>query len=418
MTQLDSLASHSCASPEARGIPWLGMIAIATVLSSGCMTAPHRPPLIEEVSRQELTHQEVGYPLFDFVARFSRVVESTADGMVAANPDPQIRRNALLWKINAVPAALLALEHQDHVAMVIDLWVFCLQMTAYLETGAGQGLFGDQQPVAIAAARELQGGIGGIAAEVIKAEALPEVKESIAQWAETHPLEDIHFARTSILSQDADLMNGQTTGLFGTVNTLAGQAADLRGILMLQADQMPRLARWQAELLIEETSERIVGALMTNAFALIGAERAIILESVDRQRKETIQTMLEAIQAERLAILEGILHERKVILLEVGKLVTETLDEFRSFVTTQRIEVAKMVDAQRRATIQDLRTEPLTLKHDVDAVIRSATDLVFGRLVILFGVSYVVLLGTLILGYFILRKPRERTASSTQDRTT
>jgi len=331
---------------------------------------------MEEVRRQEVSAEEVGYPLFDFTARFSRAVESAADQIVAKNPDPRIRRNALLWKLNAVPASFLALEHADPAAMVIDLWAFCLQMTEYLESGAGRELFGDRQPVGIAAARGLEAEIGALTARIVKEEALPVLEQTIEEWAREHPLQDIHFARTSILSLQARLMDVQPAGLFQTVNTVAGQVADLKGRLALYADQLPRQARWQAELLTEEVFVRIVGAQITNAFALISAEREAVLESIERQRLET----LEMLQSERERILERVSAEREAVLGRTAELADQVLGQVDGMLADQVVSLTNHVQRQRLDTLEFIRSERMVLTRDAEQIALAAVREVYSRL--------------------------------------
>ena len=53
--------------------------------------------------------------------RFADQVEQTADRIGAATPDPAVRRRALAFKIDAVPAVYTAAFRADPLAGVIDL---------------------------------------------------------------------------------------------------------------------------------------------------------------------------------------------------------------------------------------------------------------------------------------------------------
>ena len=70
--------------------------------------------------------------------RFADQIEETADRIGAATPDPAIRRRALAFKIDAVPAVYTAAFRADPLAGVIDAWALAYQVDHYLKDGAGR----------------------------------------------------------------------------------------------------------------------------------------------------------------------------------------------------------------------------------------------------------------------------------------
>ena len=374
-----------------------GLIALA-----GCSTTPKPLPLTSELSRQDVTTAQINYQLFDFVTRFSRGVEQAADQIANDSPDATARRNALLWKLYAIPACYLATEHSDPLAMLVDLWALCVQQTAYFESGAGKDLFGRQQTVAIHASRKLESEISGMATNLVKPEALAPARKEIIQWANEHPLEDHLFARSSIVTMLAEAFPDRPAGIFQTLNTVQGELADLKGRLALHADVLPRQARWQAELLADQAAGPLVGAQMTNAFRMIALEREAILTAINRQRIET----LEVLRAERVAALQSVSDQRVATLEETRKIMKEMLAETGRIADAQREALVQAVNTQRKAALADLRAEPLVLRHDVEPLVMSALDRVFARMFLLLGISYVVLLGTALLWHIWIRRQR------------
>ena len=57
--------------------------------------------------------------------------------------------------MNAIPACQRAAFQSDPLAGYLDVWVLCEQMLQYFERGEGRDLFGEWQPIAVGAARQL-----------------------------------------------------------------------------------------------------------------------------------------------------------------------------------------------------------------------------------------------------------------------
>jgi hypothetical protein len=295
------------------------------------------------------------------------------------------------------------LEHSDPLAMVIDLWALCLQMTEYLESGAGRELFGSQQTWAIAAALELEADIGGVAARVVRPEALPGLTEEVIDWAREHPLQDIYFARTSILSLHAQLMAERPAHLLQTMSTVAGQVADLKGRLALYADQLPRLARWQAELLTEEASERIVAAQLTRALDALREERAIVLQSIERQRLDT----LEVLQTERELLLERLREERETLVGQTAELADEVMDKVEALVGSQILSLTNHVQRQRLDTLEFIRSERMALSQDAEHIAVQGVAEIYNRLWLVLAATWFGVAALLVLARRLFRDNRK-----------
>ncbi|MBI3805268.1 MAG: hypothetical protein HY282_16075 [Nitrospirae bacterium] len=345
--------------------PWpqAVMLGLWMMLAAGCATRSKPAPLMAETKQAEVTRKEINYQLFDFVARYSRRIEFAADQIAEATSDPKVQYQSLLWKLHAVPAAFLAIVHQDPVAILVDLWALCAQQTAYFASGAGKDLFGDQQGVAVTTVRQLETEVMAMATDLLRPKSVVAAREGIARWTEEHPLENHQFARTSIISIMARIFPDGTAGPFQTLNSMPAEIADLKGRLTLQMDQLPRQARWQAELMATDLAGRLVAQQLTSAFQWVKTEREAVLADIERQRLAT----LEAIRQERRIILQGI-------------------------------------EEMRKATLAELRAQPLALQIDVEKTGLALVDRVFARLMVLFAVGYGVVLVTILLAYAFLRR--------------
>lgn len=345
------------------------MIGLWVMLVAGCATRSKPAPLMEETKQAQVTRKEINYQLFDFVARYSRRIEFAADQIAGSTSNPEVQRQSLLWKLGAVPAASLAIVHQDPAAVLVDLWALCAQQTAYFTTGAGKHLFGDQQGVAVTTARQLETEAAAMATDLLRPELVVAAQEGIARWTAEHPLENHQFARTSIISMMARIFPDGTAGLSQTLNSMQAEVADLKGRLTLQMDHLPRQARWQAELVATDLAGRWVAQQLTSVFQWGKTEREVVLADIERQRLAT----LEAIRQERRIVLQGI-------------------------------------EEMRKATLAELRAQPLALQIDAEKTGSALVDRVFARLMVLFAVGYGVVLVTILLAYAFLRRQQRTRA--------
>ena len=378
-----SLARRFC--PSYRG----ALAGLGLLLAVGCTSGAKRTPLMTETKQPTVTRREINYQLFDFVARYSRTIEGSADQIAAATANPAVRRQALLWKIYAVPAAFLALEHQDPVAVLLDLWALCVQQTDYLTEGAGRDLFGDQQPVAVTAVRRLETEAERLATGLLRPESVVTARQEIAKWSREHPLENSQFARPSIISVMARIFPDGSAGLFQTLNSLEAEVADLKGRLTLQVDSLPRQARWQAELMATDS-----------VAPLIAGEREAVLADVDRQRVAT----LEAVRQERIAVLQAVTTEREAVVTVARELVANSLADVERIAAKERKEILKGINLLSQETREDLRARPLPLELKVEESALAILDHLWPRVLLLAAVGYLVFLGTLVLGYIIVRR--------------
>jgi hypothetical protein len=121
----------------------IGLIAALTI---GCQTVQFKSRLMEknksEGTQYKKSAAELRIYLDELTGIFSGTIEQAADQIIAASPANEIKRHALLWKINGIPAAYGALFQPDPAIAIIDTWSFSMQMVDYFERGPGKADFG------------------------------------------------------------------------------------------------------------------------------------------------------------------------------------------------------------------------------------------------------------------------------------
>jgi hypothetical protein len=123
---------------------------------AGCQQMHASEGLLETtVPHSALSSVKLRALLNDFIPRFSDQVEESADRILAESTDPEIQRNALLWKSNSISACFQAASRTDPLAAYLDVWILCRQMTQLIEAPSPSPYFGTSQGLAVPTSRQL-----------------------------------------------------------------------------------------------------------------------------------------------------------------------------------------------------------------------------------------------------------------------
>jgi len=334
----------------------------------GCQSQP-RKTLLERVEAQtgkklrttpdqlRLKTQYAALPL-------SGIIEAHADMILVDTQDPDVRKAALLWKINGIPAIQQAAFQPDPFLAFSDLWVLSVQMRLFFEEGYGKEALKRWHPVAVEGTRKVESIAETLAREISADGDISAAEEKIEAWSREHPIETLHFIRPSLTILMAAELGGQELGTFEIVEAVAVGVADLSQQMSAYADYLPKQARWQTELLLEglTATEKVdqalsefvrvskdidrLTSLAETAPNTVAKERAIILKalardldralaSLDGQRRAT----LEVLEKERRAVMDNVKTERAAMSADI---------------TTERIAVLKEIEQQRQETLTKL----------------------------------------------------------------
>lgn len=182
------------------------------------------------------------------VQPMSGVIVSSADQIMATTSDRAVRREALLWKMQAVPALHEALFQPNPMTAAGDAWAFTFQMADYFDKGPGARAMGEARGIALAASQRLEAEMARVAASLTISGDVSRTREYVRNWAASHPITQSIAARESALS---DVMEKELAASFSTTE-LAGNIMvsvdDLNRRLDIYSAQVPDQSRWQAEL--------------------------------------------------------------------------------------------------------------------------------------------------------------------------
>ena len=331
--------------------------------------------------------------MYEYSITFAADVDLAATAIERRAADSTVRRNALLWKVRAIPEMRKACFRLEAVSALVDAWIFARQMDQLFTEGAGASAFGTFQPEAVEVSHRLvqqMREIGGSIA--VSPEATAEFERKfIDPWLAEHPLRDITFVRESPIARFAEQSRARGD-MFQSVGTMEDLAVSLSQQARIYLADLPRQIRGEVDLmrfdmLSSEDLASMQGDLHTSAAAadriaataealspFVLNERRIVLEEVSRQRA----LVMDAISVEReqaiAAIIRALAAERGELLRNLESQRLATLE----WATAERRETTADVRRELAASMEALRGERAVVVDDV----RHIVDVVLLRVAI------------------------------------
>jgi hypothetical protein len=351
--------------------------------------------------REDVRVETLRARMFEYSVTFAAEVDLAASAIERRAVDSTVRRNALLWKVRAIPEMRKACFRLEPVSALIDAWIFARQMDQLFREGAAAGAFGTFQPEAVDVSRRLVDEMREIGGSIaVSPAARAEFEHRVIDpWLVEHPLRDITFVRESPIARFAEQSRarGDTLQSVGTMEDLAlslsQQAriylADLprqvRGELdLLRSDMLPAegVASMQGDLHVSAAAADRIASTAEGISSLVPNEREIVLDEMSRQRA----LVMEAVSVEReravAAAVRALAAERIELLRNVESQRLATLE----WATAERREAIAIVHRELAGSINALRGERAVVVNDL----RHIVDMILLR-VALFLVAAVVL---------------------------
>jgi hypothetical protein len=364
------------------------------------------PQIVESAAELQLRSFEMGRNL-------STRIEAAADAIAAESDDPKARRNALLWKISAIPLVQEAAVRNDPQVAAVDLLAYTMQQVDYLTIGSGRSSFGPQQAIAVDAARDgLRDAIAFASSALRSGKLSASFEASLREWAAGHPMSGPSLRRASILASDWKALGLSDTSLVATIGNLDRTIANISYRLSYLRETVAAEARWNAQLAAEDAlaapkidsifssgtaTLQSVGKLADDAPALIAREREALLGDLDRQRV----ALMGDVGRERATVMSDLDRERLALMREIDRQRELTVQDFGA----QRVALEALLVSERKAVMDRLGQERIEAFQSADGlIVRSIDHLgsVLGR--IAWGIALAALLvaaaflgGTLVL---------------------
>jgi hypothetical protein len=366
----------------------LGILAAGV---SGCslisLRSPEKPLSTRDLNARILTHE--------YSARFISGVAQRADEIAAASDAADVRLNALRWKIAAAGASARAASQMAPMLSLLDSWALAQQMRDFLTSGAGQALFGSQQPAAVSLAVTLASEAQDMARTLSTPVEFAAAQRFIDGYVTQHPITGLDFARASVLDLWAR-ESGTQVKLVDTLGTIPEAMSETGDLVRMYGDTVPSQLLWRAQLAAQESG----------------------INSAE------LQTALHELN-ERIAKLSQMANQAPGRFADITRETREKFDEswmqlihaidntgtmLSSSASSERAELVKAVDAERAAATADAQRVAgemiRSAGEEARRLVREVVLLAIVVALVLFGLPFAA-------GYYVGQaRARRRTAST------
>jgi hypothetical protein len=296
----------------------------------------------------------------EFVVLYSARIELCADKILAGASDPATRKNALLWKINGISACFQAASRPDPLGAYLDIWILNRQMIHLFDSPAGGELLGPWQVVVSEECHSLDQRLQHID-QVLGGE-LRLGRDFVAAFAADFPLSNLYFDREPIASRYIEEVEAPVRELYQVLANLDENVDELKKLTILHAQHIPKLARWEAQLLLLDTTQLATVQRPLEDFSLTA-------EAVSRVAHIT-ETVPELLQRERHALHEIVSDERRDTLLALDGMRQETVQQLES----ERAIVLDAIRQERHEVMDALHDERQALSQELSADVSRALE--------------------------------------------
>ena len=344
------------------------LLGLVASLCGSCSAVPEQQGLLEaEIPDAKVSSRNLRAMVSEYVPSYAHKIEATADKILAGSEDPSMRRNALLWKINAISAGFGAASRPDPLASYFDLWVLTRQMRHLFEL-AEQPQFGPWQADAIATCQQLDVRLVEINNKLDSH--LTFVESFVEETAREHPMSDLYFDRTPLATENIEKIHRPKHDVLHVVASMQDDVKDMQRLSALYAEYLPKQARWQAELLaldmhkspvVESTLADLTVAssamhqLAASASKMqknLDHQLAAMPQLVDTQRQLATQDLIQMqaatlaqLRAEREAVMLAVHQEQQAVRQWVQATATGSVD--RADAITRKRIVQSASEAER-----------------------------------------------------------------------
>ncbi|MEN2284219.1 hypothetical protein AAGF08_18895 [Algoriphagus sp. SE2] len=334
----------------------------------------------------ELSPLELRVTMNDFFYKFSRTITESADSIMSVSSNASIDKEALTWKMNAIPVANASIYNNDPFLGFVDVAVFTYQMKLYFEQGAGKGLFGDYQQIAVRTLDLLWEDLLNIGRNLVPDNDISEGTKIVTDFAKEHPITSSYFIRQSTIPLMTKIQTAEKVTFKGLAVDMAQSLDGLRSQVSSYMEVLPKEVRWEAEYLLNNTLNNPELTGRFDSLARLLERMVLFIESSPELIENQREGAFKDISTERNAVIQALRQEREIILNEIKS--------EREIVLALLIEELTL---QRQATFQDLTTlttQSLEMTFDkMDGMV----DKLYWRTVILISILIVLVFAGLIV---------------------
>lgn len=342
------------------------LVSLLLLPLCGCAELPRAlssvtEPLGLSTPANEMTESELHSELAEFSARFASVMGSLGERVISDGASAQVRRRALLLRVQLVPLVQQHALDRDPRSGYVALLSLTVMLRLYVTAEDGHLDFGPHQKVVAASVRQLEDELVELGGRFLEPDRLDPLRDEIETFArENRPTRDFTTARVedSLFEAKSDPRFTRILELpmapFRALSGVEQGPAAIREFTQTARTfaaivaTLPMQLRWQADLLVYET---------LRAEAVSDALGALEQTAASAQRLSAASERLPEDLAQALAASEAPLRALDDTLVRVGDLL-EPLRSTASEIAHAGNAWADLVDEDDRGDGRDGSDEP------------------------------------------------------------
>jgi hypothetical protein len=390
---------------------YCGLLGLLIFLCGCASQTTRKTALIKSTKGFESSAAELSAHNQSLLGLYSAEIETATDKIMFSSPSASTRRQALVWKVEAIPILQRCLLNTDPLAAAIDAWAFIFQMIDYMNQPAVKQGWGEFHPVIMETLDRMNAEMEQLLRDAAPSADLAAARERIHTWARAHPIEVGLSGRKSV---DAVLISQTEQSDLGTrasIKALGESIGDLTARLDSYNAYLPKQARWQAELLLSDTARNPqVAAAMSNLAVVSSAleKTSGKMDELPEMMGQMRQAVLADVEGQRLAG-QAFLHQERLETLDsLDQLRVDTMADIdherlaaTADVRQERKIVLASLENEREVVMNELHAAGDKALQDFDSRSRSLIDHFFLRVLELFLLA--LLLGSLVT-WLLLRR--------------
>lgn len=321
-------------------MPILGCAAV--LLGAGCslisVKSPERPLSVRDLNARILTRE--------LSSQFVAAVARCAEDIAATETDPAVLDNALRWEIAAVAESWRAATRITPIMSLLDSWALGVQMKAFMADGAAGGaLFGGHQQVVREVSDNFADDMEALARTLVTPHEFGEYQKFVDGYARQHPLQDLTFARASVIELWAR-ERGADTRLVDSVGDIPQAMADMADRLQIYGDTVPTQVMRKTQLALRGSgysSQDIQASLKRlderlARLSVVAESTPALVHGAEAEVRHSLREVVDRLEASSRATTAALRTERAALFVDLQ---------------SEREAVVAALDVQRKALAMD-----------------------------------------------------------------
>lgn len=312
-----------------------GVVWIAAV--SGCSSLPGASYVSNLAAKTftpgRISHEELREAVIQFASGFEARIIAAANTIEAGSTDPVIQRRTLRWKLGMTPAINQAAFLPESVSAYVGMLTLATSMQEYLATGAGREVFGEQQQLAVDASNEIVTAAVELGERFLNPKELARITKQVQDLVKAQPIRGEFVAEnaqslisTTATSPTFDWITSIPMSPFRALQGVDEGAQAIREVNVTAmevariASAMPRLIRWNLQLLALDVGNQGNVAEAVKSFEILARSAESLSETADTLPEDLRSLLGEAEHAGKtLGPLSQSLERTATAVAEAGK---------------------------------------------------------------------------------------------------